>query len=289
MSLKRSAYTVVVLLVLVYGAGCRRFINPLTGDKMLARAGDEVLSVSEVKGIFTPGMTPEDSLKLLEKYVDMWVKRQLKIQQAEKLFPESMPDVERMVQEYRGSLLGVKLDNYYTEGKVDTAFSSKEIFDYYTDNRADFLLDRSIVRARLVKVPDDYRQRTKVKEMLRWETEERKQDFVDFCQKNGFEMREMAVWTDFSDLLAVLPASRNKSDEQVLRADGVQEYRDGDTWTYLLVTDRRVAGDALPLERAQEAIKRMLANRRRTELIRAYEDSIYMEAQKNKTIVINVR
>ena len=67
--------------------------------------GDSKLFAYDVSTIFTPGLSAEDSLKLLESYVDQWVKKQLKIEEAERMFEESQEDIDRLVQEYRNSLL----------------------------------------------------------------------------------------------------------------------------------------------------------------------------------------
>ncbi|MDR2886237.1 MAG: hypothetical protein LBU95_05600, partial [Rikenellaceae bacterium] len=55
----------LLLLVLLAGAGCRRFVNTIAGDRLLARVGERTLYISDVKDIFTPGITPADSLALL--------------------------------------------------------------------------------------------------------------------------------------------------------------------------------------------------------------------------------
>ncbi len=283
---RRIYIVVVLLLVLGCGAGCRRFVSPLMGDKVLARVGDELLTVSDVRSIFTPGLAPEDSLRMLETYVDMWVKKQLKIQEAEDRFPESVPDIERRVAEYRNSLLSLKLDDYLVSTRVDTLFTADEVQQYYNDNRGDYLLDREIFTGRMVRIPDDYRQRGKVKELLRSESEAQRLDLADICQKNGFECREFTVWTDLSELLALLP--RSVDARKAFLGEGVQEAREGTYYYYFVLTARRGVGEAVPMERAEAAIKRTLATRRRADILRAYEDSIYNAAVSRRSIVINV-
>ena len=109
----RSILKIALLLMVTIPVSCKRFANPFAGgDKVLAEVGGEKLYVHDLSSIFTPDMAPEDSVKILGSYVDRWVKMQLKIQEAERMFESSQQDIDRMVEEYRNSLLTHKVDQY---------------------------------------------------------------------------------------------------------------------------------------------------------------------------------
>lgn len=228
--------------------------------------------------LFTPGpASPEDSLQLLESYVDRWVKRQLKIREAERRFSSAAPDIERQVEEYRGSLLTNKLDAFYVEQQLDTLCSEEQIEAYYDAHPREYLLDRPIVQGRVVRVSENFRQRARLRELLRWINEERKADFMGMVEKNALAFTQTDGWMDYADFLTRLPAARRRSDADIFVGEGVQEIYDGasDEWVYFIVTARREAGDALPLERAREMIVRAILAERRAEVIRHNEDSLY--------------
>ncbi len=278
---KLRFYMVFLLPVLFLGTGCRDFSTPFWGDKLVARVGDKELYQSEIGLLLPLGTTPEDSLALLEAYVDVWVKKQLKIQESERLFESSVPEIDRMVEEYRASLLGMRLDNHYASKNTDTTFTAAEIAGYYADNRNDFILDRDIVRGRIVKFPDNSRQKGRLRELIRGSGAEQYGDFKDICLKNGFEVREYDSWTDLSDFLSGLPASG-----RAIGGGEVQELHGNDDIWLVYVSDMKSKGDVQPLERVEGMITRILANRRRCETIRSYEDSLYRAAIANKSIVI---
>ena len=98
------------------------------------------------------------------------------------------------------------------------------------------------------------------------------------CQKNSIEIQEYSSWVDYSDFLSTLPTSRGRKYEELLKKDVLQEMRVDDGRYYFVVTDIRRAGDAAPLERVRETIKRILFNQRQSEIIRAHEEQIYQEA-----------
>ena len=146
---------------------CKRFANPFAGgDKVLAEVGGEKLYVHDLSSIFTPDMAPEDSVKILGSYVDRWVKMQLKIQEAERMFESSQQDIDRMVEEYRNSLLTHKVDQYYVDKLIDTLFTDAQISEYYRKNQADFVLDKTLLKARVVRLPRSYGPKNKIKELM---------------------------------------------------------------------------------------------------------------------------
>ena len=282
-------FRIIVLFVCsaALGVSCRQ-INTLFEEETVAKVGDAKLSLSEVSTIFTPGLTPQDSLKLLERYVDAWVKRQLKIQKAEELFPEAAPDIERLLEDYRSSLLSYRLDQYYVDTRIDTVITAQEVETYYDEHRPDFVLDRAIVKGVIVRLPDNHRQKAKIKELMAG-SGEAYQDFLDLSRKNGFEVQEITAWTDFADFLNMLPTTKLRDYDELLSKTGVQEMKDGQDLYYVLITSHLGAGDSSPLERVGETIRRVMLNQRRQDIIRNYEDSIYNVAINSKTVEIKIR
>ena len=77
---------ILLVAVLLTAYSCKRFPNPFAEhNTILAEVENKKLYLHDVSPIFTPNMTSEDSLKILRSYVDQWVKKQLKIKEAERM------------------------------------------------------------------------------------------------------------------------------------------------------------------------------------------------------------
>ena len=283
---KISAIAVLVLCIAAASVSCRR-INTLFEEETVAKVGDAKLYMSEVRTIFTPDLTPQDSMKLLERYVDAWVKRQLKIQKAEEIFPEAIPEVERMVEDYRSSLLSYRLDQYYVDRRIDTLVTAEEVEVYYNGHLSDFVLDRSIVKGIIVKLPDNHRQKVKVRELMVG-SGEKYQDFLELSRKNGFSVYEVASWMDFADFLNMLPTNKLRDYDDLLGKTGVQEMKDGDNLYLIVISSHMKAGETSPPERVGETIRRVIMNQRRQDIVRNYEDSIYNAGLGSKLVEIKI-
>lgn len=284
----RIAKILLVVGVLLTVGACRELPSPFEYDRVVAQVGDKKLRESDVQSIYAQAATAEDSTALLEIYVDRWVKKELKLRAAETLFRDSEEAIEAMVAEYRNSLLTRRLDQYYVDQELDTLFTDAQIEEYYNRHPSDFRLDRTVVRGRQMLVPSTFRQSTKLREAMRSSSDEKLQDWRDMCQKNSIEIQEYTSWVDYSEFLSTLPTLRGRKYEELLRQDVLQEMRVDDGRYYFVITDIRRAGDAAPLERVRETIKRILFAQRQSEIIRAHEERIYEEALAAGELRINL-
>lgn len=275
-----------VIAVAVVAFSCRqRFI---ASDNVLARVGDKTLYKYEVASIFTSGMTAEDSLRLLDSYIDRWVKTQLKIREAEKVFESTQGDIDRMVEDYRNALLTNKIDQYYIDRRIDTLFPEELIRTYYEENKRDFLLDKSMIRGVVIKLPKSYRQMAELKKLMLSQRTNDYRDMVGIAQKNNFEITEFTNWTDFGQLQSILPNPASGNYDDLLSTSKVHEIGVGNDLYLVRIASFLGPGDYSPLESVHDVIKRFIFNKRKQEIIEAGEDSLYNAALKDKDVIINV-
>ncbi|MBQ4278754.1 MAG: hypothetical protein IJC16_02205 [Rikenellaceae bacterium] len=281
-------FRIFALLTTVFFVSCKEFPNPFGSGEVLARVGDKTLYLSDVQSVAGAGVTPRDSVRLLESYVDLWVKTQLKVQRAEQLFSESQQDIEQMVEDYRNSLLTYKVDQYYVDRLLDTVFTADEISRYYAAHRADFVLNRPIVRARVVRVAAGTRLPAKLRELMSSRRDDDYQNFVDLCRKNGLALSEYNDWTDFGELLLQLPTRAERDYDYLIREPKVYELDDRGGTCLVYVYDSRRAGDYQPEESVRGVIRRVIFNQRKQEIIRRYEDSLYLQALREGQAEVNL-
>lgn len=273
---KFFAISLCVALGVAMLSGC----SPLEGglrDKVIAKVGKKKLRTSEAVAAIPAGLPAEDSLRMLEDYIEQWARRELKLQEAERVIGSSaVAEVNRMVEEYRYSLLGYRLDQNYLDMKVDTLLSDSVVTEYWEQHKADFALDRTVVKGRIVRVPNSYRQAVKLLSLMRSPSEDRQKDFISTCEKNNFETHFFEEeWVDFSEFLSYLPVRRDRSYDYMLDSKEVREMADADNHYFVQITDCLRAGSDAPFDRVGDAVKRIIFNRRRNQVIKEYEDSLY--------------
>ena len=271
---RTNRYIVCTLALLL--AACQELPRYFAGEEVLARVGEKELVAEELRRSIPSGLSESDSSAYAHVFVDHWVRRQLKIREAEQLFSSSVADIDRQVEEYRQSLLIRKLDQFYVDRLVDTTFTAEELEAYYNSHKSDFKLDHPIVKGCVVRVPKGYRQRARLKELMASKQEARQQDFRDICLKQEFRFEEYTEgWVDWSDFLNQLPTMRSESYDALLSKTGIQEMSDRENYYYFRIDEVRRAGDVVPLERLQQTIRRILFNGRQQQVIRDHEEQLY--------------
>lgn len=266
---------------------CQELPRYFSGDEVVARADDAELLRRDVEQVMPQGLSGEDSLAFVQVYIERWVHRRLKLHEAEQLFSSSADDIDRMVEEYRQSLLIRKLDQLYVDRLIDTTFTDEQIADYYSRHKADFRLDHIIVKGRIVRVPEHYRQLSHLKTLMGAAGERQQQDFLDICAKNSFELYDLSgEWVDFSEFLGILPTLRSESYERLLGTSAVQQMDSRDARYLFQITSTLREGDPIPLERLRPTIRRILFNSRQNEIIRAHEENLMRNAVEERRVRI---
>ena len=79
-------------------AGCRELPRYFAGDTTIARAGGKDLRLGDVRSVVPQGLSGDDSAAFMKVYIDRWVLKQLKLQEAETLFSSSAGDIDKMVE-----------------------------------------------------------------------------------------------------------------------------------------------------------------------------------------------
>ena len=269
--------------------GCKRLLDPFTTEEIVvASVGERKLLSDDVEYIFTENMTTEDSLVILESYINMWINNQLKLERAELMFSESQEDIDNMVEEYRNSLLNYKLDQHYINKNIDGTITESDINDYYSKNSKEFRLDNIIVKGRVAIIPESYRQSVKLLELMKSPNSEKQQDFIDICDKNNFQLVNFDDWVDFSKLLGYLPTRKEESYTKLLNKSEVQFMSDESNKYLFNIYESKNKGDIAPIEFTKDKIRKIILNQRRVDVIKAYEDSLYVKAKQANRISINI-
>lgn len=255
----------------------------------MAVVGRKSLYFSDVKDIFSKGMSREDSLSLLQAHVDSWVKTQIKIREAEELFADDEDEFEALMESYRNSLLIYNYDRSLSE-RVDTSITNAQITDYYNRNKEQFRLVGPVAKARILAFPSDYRQAGNLRRMISSSSKEDYADLVDIADKSSFYFKEYTDgWHYFRDILTDIPF-REKDFDAFLKRGKLYEYKDDDAGVIYLMSVQayRNTGEYIPVEMIVPTIKRAIVNRRRADFIKSREDSLYAAAVRSRHVTLNI-
>lgn len=285
----RRVVEIVALLALMGVVSCRELPDYLVSDDTIARVGRKELSINEIDNLMPSNLRGEDSINYVRQYVDRWVVRQLKVEEADRLFSSSEREIERLVEEYRQTLLSSRVDQYYIEEQMVDDVTEEDIAEYYNTHKSDFVLDRTLVKGRILCYDAKYRQSKRLAEQMRKAATSQSEDktFSDTCEKNGFLLIDNRTeWVNFADFLTNLPTTRTQDYEPLLDKMGIQKMEANGLHYLFDFTSVCRKGNVAPLEIVAENIRRILVTQRRSEIIKRHEESIRQKAMEEGHVSI---
>lgn len=277
----RRVKEIVVCAALLGVVSCRELPDYLVSDDTIARVGRKELSINEIDNLMPSNLKGEDSVNYVRQYVDRWIVRQLKVEEADRLFSSSEREIERLVEEYRQTLLSSRVDQHYVEEQMVGDVTEEDIAEYYNTHKSDFVLDRTLVKGRILCYDASYRQSKRLAEQMRKAVTSQTEDktFSDTCEKNGFLLIDnRSEWVNFADFLTNLPTTRTQDYEPLLDKMGIQKMEANGLHYLFDFTSVCRKGNVAPLEIVSENIRRILATQRRSEIIKRHEEAIREEA-----------
>jgi CHAT domain-containing protein len=258
--------------------------GPGDGDReAVARANDTYLYRDELAGIVAPGTPAQDSARLIEAYIDNWIRKKLLIQEASRKMDINEAQVERKILDYRYSIIAYEYEAYYVKQHLDTAVSKPEIEKYYNDNVDNFLLKQNIVQGTFIKVPRNAPRTDRIKELMFSSDEKDEAELRSYCLSFSVAYHiSNEGWVIFDELVRNSPLAEIPNKIQFLKSNPYYETSD-DTYLYFLrVRQYRISDNVSPLEFVTDDIRNIILNKRKVELAKKLENEVYKQATDEK-------
>lgn len=280
-------------LLLLFWVACGRQEEEKKQDisesstEVIASVDDEKLYKADILGLIPAKTKKEDSLKLIDEYVQSWIRTKLILNKAQDTEGISVNDIEEKVQNYRNSLLAFELEKKYLETKLDTSVKESAIKEYYQKYESNFVLQQPILKLYYLKVPLIAPDIDTLPLLIQNVDEDILKRLKSYSQRNAdayhLNSNEWKYWDNIVEDLGAL-VSENR--ERLLQKDALIEERT-QTHLYLVkVLDVQSSTQKAPLEFVRERIKNLILNQRKATLIKEFEKNIYEEAKKKNKFKI---
>jgi len=268
-------------------AGCEYFQREgeAVERKAIARVGDEFLYLDEIKDLGLQGAAKEDSLRIVDAYIENWVQEKLKLQYAYENLPAEKLDVEDQVKDYRESLIVYNYETEFIRQHLDTATSEEELKAYYEENKNNFKLQDDIVRLLYVKIPVGAPNEDSLKIWLKVHDDKMKEKLRAYANLHAMDFNlNDSIWLD--RMLVKRKISRALAEKYDWSKDGLIEIRDTSFTIFARIVDFRTAESVAPFSYVRKDIERMIINKRKLNLARKLTDDIMQSATREKKFEI---
>jgi hypothetical protein len=249
----------------------------------LAKVGSEVVYLDEAVQGMPKGLSAKDSTLYVAQFLKARVKDLLLYEKASKNIPQS-DAIDEMVENYRRSLLVHAYQQEYLNERMQREITDTEVQVFYENNRDRFEAGHDLLKGLFIKVPKSAPGMDKLRKWYRDPDSEELQHIESFCVQNGGRFDYfMDRWVLFSDVMGSVSYSVGNASD-FLRTHTTLDVTSGDYEYFLYINDYVLAGSTAPLEYVKDEVRSVLANTRRTEFLRRFEQDLLRQAQKQKKI-----
>ncbi len=272
--------TFLIIAFLTFTVSCFNSNN----KQIIASVNEKDLLLSEV--LKEMPKATEDSTFFIERYMNLWIRKQLMIYHSEINLSSDLLNYEAQIAEYRSSLLIYAYQQELINQNFDTSITSNEISDYYNQYREEFKLVKNIFIGRYIVVD---KSAPKSKNLKKWYKSNKPDDIeslTDYCHQFAKEYYlSDSSWQYFSSINNKLPKFITEEEYFLENTKGVwfedQQYRH-----YIYIKNYQIKGSISPLSLEREKIRNVLLNKNKIQYLKQLEDELYQNALALKKIKI---
>ncbi|MGB0879872.1 MAG: hypothetical protein ACPGTO_04850 [Polaribacter sp.] len=276
----------VSILILLFFCACE-FINFKKQEsesfQPIASVYNTKLYHTDIANLFPKNITQQDSLILAKSLITTWATKQLLLRKSEENSSmETSEKINRLVKDYRESLLINNYKEILIKQQLDTLIEEKEISAYYTLNRENFKLNEELIKVKYLSFNNNLAEK---KELIKLFKSNEMEDIEELIKKElsftSYQFND-TIWTRLDKVLLKVPFSK----EKLLKKTKFAKKQDSLGLYLVAVKDVLVRNSIAPLSYIKPRIKQMILHKRKIELIREIEKIIVKDATQNKNFRI---
>ena len=271
-----------IFLFLLLVASCSPVeAPPVEDDVVLAKVFNKTLYMSELDGMIPQGVTHEDSMNIINAAVERWAREAVLMQEAEKNIPSDL-NIDRLVRDYRSSLIRHNYEKLLVEVKLDSLISEAELNAYYEKNKEQYQLESSIFRCHIIKIPLNAPDLNQLRTMWRSTKEEDLKKMKKYCEQNAdFYMLEDTVWLTIDEVRAQVPKGTSIFPNQDLMQSNKEFLY------FLKVLEKKSQKEIAPLGFIREQAQKVILHQRKKKLLEDKKEELYeRESRKNNVKIL---
>jgi len=278
--------TLIFITVAILVTSCDFFKQ--TDDRIpIAKVNESYLYYDDIKDLTTEATTKEDSILLVQNFINRWATQQLFVDGAMLNLSEKKQETfNRLVEQYKNDLYTKAYIEGLVKKNLDTSLNNDAAKTYYENNKEGFKLNEELIRFRYVHVDENIINFKAIKDKFkRFNLEDKKELDSISIQFKSFSLND-SIWVKVSQVMSEISVITPENKNQLLKKSNFLQLKDSLGVYLMQINDVLLRNDTAPLEYVKPTIKQIVINKRKLELIRELEKDITKDAIKNKQFEI---
>ncbi|MEX0845914.1 MAG: peptidyl-prolyl cis-trans isomerase [Balneolaceae bacterium] len=278
--MKPFSFSIFIVVMLITSCTPEAGKDPV----ILAEVGNQKLTLEEAKAEIPTNIFQDDSVMAYQKYRDEWVRKQIILQEANRLNFTRRPGVEKKLMRIREEYIIQAVQDYIiNEFEGEIAVTEQEARNYYQQNKDQFTLNERYVRYRHLIAESNRDAENAKRDLMRgieWETVA-----IEYSKYPELKIRESERFWPIS-----IAGGDISMLNRYLKIIGPSEisptYRTGNEYHFVQLIDERPEGDHPDLDWLIDQIEEWLILEKRRRAFNTYVKNLYLQSQANNEIKI---
>ncbi|MGY6560955.1 MAG: hypothetical protein ACXITV_02500 [Luteibaculaceae bacterium] len=279
--MKIAGYLICFSLIL---SACNLF-SDTEKESPIARVGNTFLYPKNLEGLLPQDVSPEDSIRLVNSYIQSWVSQQVIIKTAEINLPDALKNFDQQLRDYRNSLLIYTYEDLLVSQKLDTIVSRTEAEFYFEQNVENFRLNQNALKFWFIKIPQDAPFKQRAEELSSLKTLEAKSELIEYCRKYAIEFFiDDDTWFYEREMIRRLPILTEEDRLEKLKEKRVIKIVEEDFILMIGIFELKNKGEHAPLSLVREVVESAILNKRKLDFLKEMRTDLQKAAQRNNEI-----
>jgi hypothetical protein len=274
----------IYILLLVFTLSSCAFFFKETDDRVkVARVNDTYLYYDDIKDLVSEGTTKEDSILLVQNFINRWATQQLFVDGAKLNLSESQQETfNKLVNQYKNDLYTKAYIEALVKRSIDTTVTNDEAKEFYQANQDIFKLNEDLIKFRYVHVDENMIDFKKIQEKFkRFNKNDKKELDSISIQFKSYSLND-SIWIKVSQVINKISIITPENKNELLKKSNFVQLKDSLGVYLMQINDVLLRSDTAPLEYVKPTIDQIVINKRKLELIKELEKDITKDAIKNK-------
>lgn len=282
----RMLIVCIALLAMMSAPACSSADEDRQDDKLLARVNNKTLYLSDMDGMFPPGISHEDSALTIDAYVQRWVREGVLLDEAERNIPSDL-NIDKLVRDYRASLIKHTYEKILVEELLDSTIAAAELQEFYEKNKEQYQLETPIVRCYFIKVPLPVPRKDELRRLWNSDSPEDFSELVAYCSEYAVaHLLDDSVWYDVDEIAGELPPGTLTNNNVGSKREFTQQ---DDKFQYFFrLFELKNRKDIAPLSYIEDQARKVILHKRKLKLLEDTREAMYQrELRRNNIEVYN--
>ena len=253
-------------------------------EKILAEYNGKFLYRSDIPDDVWEDYENGDSNGLVQSIINNWAENAVLTDEANKPLNDNLKDKEKLIEDYRNSLLIYEYQQQLIREKLDTGVTEADIIAFYNNNTAAFQLKKNIVKIRYIRITKKNADVNKLRRLMQNFGPENDFELKAYAEKQADNFYLDSNWLYLDDIIKEIPLNENYNQQRFLANNKFITIEEKEILYLLYIIDFRIKDAVSPIEFEKDKIKDIILYQPKMQFLKDIQQSIYQNAIKNGDI-----